>query len=194
MGQRVVRRRLPEAERRRVILAAATEVVAQRGAEAASIAEIAERAGITRPVVYDHFPTKHDIVLALIEHHHQTLMAVLGEVAAGPRLDKRTLRRIIVAYLRQVDADPGGWRILCLEPSRDGEIADVQRRTAGEVNAVVASMLSPETPMRRRLMAVEGARAAVNALADLRQQDPRISIEELADVAVALVWDGLRHL
>ena len=187
-----VKRRLPEAERRRVILAAATEVVAERGAEAASIAEIAERAGVTRPIIYDHFPTKQDIVLELIEQHHATLMGVLGEVVTGPRLDKRGLRRILVAYLHQVDVDPGGWRILCLEPSRDPEIAEVQRRTAAEVNTVVASMLDPRTPLRRRLMAVEGARAAVNALAELRRQDPAITVDELADVAADLVWDGLR--
>jgi AcrR family transcriptional regulator len=194
MANSVGKRRMPTAERRRVILAAATQVVAERGAEAASISDIAERAGITRPIVYDHFPTKQDIILALIEHHHTTLMTVLGDLATGPRLDKRTLRRIVVAYLHQVDADPGGWRILCLEPSRDPRIAAVQRRTAGEVNLVVAEMLNPATPLQLRLTVVEGARAAVNALADLRQHDPRIGIDELADATVALLWDGLRRL
>ena len=194
MADAAAKHRLPEAERRKVILAAATEVVAEWGVEAASISEIAERAGITRPIVYDHFRTKQDIVVALIEQHHATLMSALGQVGVGPRLDKRTLRRIIVAYLHQVDADPGGWRILCLEPSRDPRIATLQRRAAGEVNLVVAQMLNPSTPMKARLMAVEGARAAVNALADLRRHDPGISIDELADNAVTLVWEGLRRI
>lgn len=194
MAQTTVKRRLPEAERRRVILASATAVVAERGVEAASISDIAARAGVTRPVIYDHFATKQDIVLSLIEQHHATLMGVLSDVVTGGRLDKHSLRALVVAYLHQVDADPGGWRILCLEPSRDRQIAAVQRRTAGEVNAVVAGMLNPRTSLRRRLMAAEGARAAVNALADLRQQDPTIAIEELADIAVDLVWVGLRGI
>jgi AcrR family transcriptional regulator len=194
VAEAATRKRLSEAERRKVILSAATHVVAERGAEAASISEIADRAGITRPIVYDHFPTKQDIILALIEHHHATLMNALSGVATGGRLNRRTFRQIIVAYLHQVDADPGGWRILCLEPSRDPEIAAVQRRTAGEVNQVVADMLDPDTPISLRLVAVEGARAAVNALADLRRQDPRMTIDEVAEAAVALLWDGLRRL
>lgn len=194
MAATATRKRLSERERRKVILDAATQVVAERGAEAASISEIAERAGITRPIVYDHFPTKQDIILTLIEHHHATLMSALAQVATSGRLDRRTFRQIIVAYLHQVDLDPGGWRILCLEPSRDPEIAAVQRRTAREVNEVVAAMLDPGTPLPLRLMAVEGARAAVNALADVRQQDRSISVDEVADAAVALLWDGLRKL
>jgi hypothetical protein len=55
-------------------------------------------------------------------------------------------------------------------------------------------MLDPGTPLPLRLMAVEGARAAVNALADVRQQDRSISIDEVADAAVARLWDGLRKL
>ncbi len=187
-----VKRRLPEAQRRRVILDAATAVVAARGVEAASISEIAARAGVTRPVIYDHFADKQEVVLALIEEHHATLMDVLGGIAAGPRLDEATLRSLLVAYLHQVDVDPGGWRILCLEPSRVPAIAEVQRRTAGEVNLIVAQMLDPRRPLSERLMVVEAARAAVNALAELRQQDPSVEIEELADVGVSLLWTGLR--
>ena len=193
MPETRTRRRLPVAERRRVILDAATDVVAAHGAEAASISEIAGRAGITRPIVYDHFPSKQHLILALIEQHHATMMGVLGTIAVGPRLDKKILRRFLVAYLHQVDEDPGGWRILCLEPSRDPVIAKVQRRTAAEVNTVVAEMLNPTRPLKDRLIVVEAARAAVNALADIRQQDPSVDVETLADTAVALLWNGLRR-
>jgi len=193
MPETRTRRRLPVAERRRVILDAATEVIAARGAEAASISEIADRAGITRPIVYDHFPSKQDLILALIEQHHATMMGVLGTIAVGPRLDKKILRRFLVAYLHQVDEDPAGWRILCLEPSRHPAIAAVQRRTAAEINTAVAQMLNPTRPLTDRLMIVEAARAAVNALADIRQQDPSVDIERLADTAVALLWNGLQR-
>src|SRR4028118_803231 len=91
------RPRRPEPDRRKVVLAAATEVVAERGVEAASISEIAERAGITRPIVYDHFRSKQDIVVALIEHHHATLMSALGQVAAGPRRPQRERRGRVAA-------------------------------------------------------------------------------------------------
>jgi AcrR family transcriptional regulator len=193
MAGAAARRRLPEAQRRRVILEAATDVVAERGAEAASISMIAERAGITRPIVYDHFPTKRDLILALIEQHHTTLMAVLGAIETGTSLDEAALRRLIVAYLHQVDADPGGWRVLCLETSRDPEIAKVQRRTSAEVNLMVAQLLNPARPLRERLMVAEAARAAVNALAAVRQNDPRVGIETVAGMAIALLWDGLRR-
>lgn len=194
MAEVVVRRRMREADRRRVILDAATTVVAERGADGASISEIAERAGITRPIVYDHFPTKQHLVLALIEEHHATLMALLGALPAGTRLDEALFRGLLTMYFEQVDVDPGGWRILCLEPSRDQVIADVQRRTAREVNVVFAELLDPATPMDQRLLAAEAVRAAVNALAAVRQDDPSVSIAALVEAAIALLWDGLtRH-
>jgi hypothetical protein len=94
-------------------------------------------------------------------------------------------------YFDQVDRDPGGWRILCLEPSRDPEIASVQRRTAHEVNLVFAELLDPARPVEERLLAAEATRAAVNALAALRQDDPDVSIESLVAAAVGLLWEGL---
>jgi AcrR family transcriptional regulator len=187
------RQRLPLAERRRIILDAATEVVAEHGAEAASISQIADRSGISRPIVYDHFPTKQHLILALIEMHHETLMEVLRTTATGPHLSRAIFRRLLVAYLHQVDADPGGWRILCLERSHDVAIAEVQRRTAAEVNGVVAQMFDPSRPLKERLMVVEAARAAVNAFAELRQQDSTIEVETLADAGVSLLWEGLRR-
>ncbi len=193
MSERVTGRRLSEADRRRVILDAATSVVAERGADAASISDIAARAGITRPIVYDHFPTKRELVLTLIEEHHATLMDTLGRIPAGSRLDRRLFRRLLVTYFEQVDADPGGWRVLCLELSHDPEIATVQERTASEINLVFAQLLNPNMPIDARLLLAEASRAAVNGLAAVRQGDPTVAIDTLVAAAVGLLWDGLGH-
>jgi AcrR family transcriptional regulator len=180
--------------RRAVILRAATEVVAAKGAEAASISDVADRAGITRPVVYDHFPTKRDLLVALVQEHHETFMRALAPVLAGGVLDRETLRDIVVAYLRQVDADPGGWRILCLEPSSDPKIAALQRRGGAEIDNAVAQLLGPRAPLAHRRHVATAMRAAVNALADVRQRNRRVSIDALADAAVDLLWEGAKSL
>src|SRR5919202_1314626 len=135
------RRRLGEAERRQVILEAATHAFAEHGYEGATISEIAERSQVTRPIVYDHFPTKKALLLALIEQHHLRFMTTLSTRGQGRELDEALLRELVDAYLDQVAADPGGWRILCLERSSDPEIADVQRRTGEEADAALASLL-----------------------------------------------------
>jgi AcrR family transcriptional regulator len=59
--------RLPKAERRAQLLEAALEVFSADGYHAAGMDHIAERAGVTKPVLYQHFPSKLDLYLALLD-------------------------------------------------------------------------------------------------------------------------------
>src|SRR5256885_17006322 len=68
------RRRLSRDERRAQILDAAAGVFAERGYEATSIDEVAEAAGISKPVIYDHFDSKKDLHIALIDKQTDDLL------------------------------------------------------------------------------------------------------------------------
>src|SRR6202789_4667338 len=65
--------RLPRQARRRQLLGAAQEVFVSQGYHAAAMDEIAERAGISKPVLYQHFPSKLELYLALLDQHADTL-------------------------------------------------------------------------------------------------------------------------
>ncbi|UPT23014.1 TetR/AcrR family transcriptional regulator [Thermobifida alba] len=66
--------RLPRVARRRQLLAAAQQVFVERGYHAAAMDEIAERAGVSKPVLYQHFPGKLELYLALLEQHSEALV------------------------------------------------------------------------------------------------------------------------
>src|SRR5487761_907915 len=66
--------RLPRLARRRQLLDAAMEVFVARGYHAAAMDEIAERAGVSKPVLYQHFPGKLELCLALLDESVDTLI------------------------------------------------------------------------------------------------------------------------
>lgn len=182
--------RLSESERRRAILVAATQVFAELGYEGASISEIAARCGVTRPIVYDHFPTKKALLLALIEQHHARFMGALATKAWGRELDEDLLRELIAGYLDQVATDPGGWRILCLERASDPDIAAFQQRTGDEVDRALASSLPNSVPEDKRILIARCMRAIGNEISAASLETP-----ERRDLLVAtmaeLCWRGI---
>ena len=92
--------RLPRQERRRQLLDAALEVFVSQGYHAAAMDDIAERAGVSKPVLYQHFPGKLELYLALLDQSVDELVASVrdragldrGQQAAGGRDLRRLLR------------------------------------------------------------------------------------------------------
>src|SRR3954466_2627689 len=76
------RKRLSAEDRRAAILDAALEVFAKRGYNGASIDEIAQAAGISKALIYEHFPSKKDLHVSLLERHTQEIFERLAEAAA----------------------------------------------------------------------------------------------------------------
>src|SRR4051794_33118690 len=70
------RRRLPADQRRALIETAATELFAERGFHRTAVGEIARRAGVTVPVLYDHFASKKELHRRLLERHFADLRAI----------------------------------------------------------------------------------------------------------------------
>src|SRR5216683_3505171 len=75
--------RLPRLARRRQLLDAAMEVFVARGYHAAAMDEIAERAGVSKPVLYQHFPGKLDLYLALLDDSVQALTGTIRDALAS---------------------------------------------------------------------------------------------------------------
>src|SRR5437870_12378928 len=75
--------RLPRSARRKQLLAAAQEVFVAQGYHAAAMDDIAERAGVSKPVLYQHFPGKLDLYLALLDTHSAALVRAVREAMAA---------------------------------------------------------------------------------------------------------------
>lgn len=180
-----MRTRLTRANRRRALLDVAAGVVAEHGMAETSIALIARRAGVTRPVVYDHFDSGDDVLITLIEAHHASFLQAMGPPDAGDAIGRAAVRALLVGYYEQVAADPKGWLVLCAERSSHPAVAAVQRRTARELDEILAARLALRGPQRHVMLVAGAVRAAVNEIA--RLGSPGAGPAELADAAMAIV-------
>ena len=79
--------RMPRSERRAQLLEAAQAVFVQSGYHAAAMDDIADRAGVSKPVLYQHFPGKLDLYLALLDKHCETLEGLVREALAGEAIE-----------------------------------------------------------------------------------------------------------
>src|ERR687893_1338252 len=116
------RLRLSAAERRQRILDAATQVFADHGYSAASVSEIAARAGVVASVIYDHFGSKRDLHIELLQLHGDALIERSIENVSGEG-PYELLQASVDAFYRFVEEDPFVWRFLFPDPPSDPEIA-----------------------------------------------------------------------
>src|SRR6266702_6901474 len=81
--------RLPRSARRKQLLAAAQEVFVAQGYHAAAMDDIAERAGVSKPVLYQHFPGKLELYLALLDQHCESLIQAVQAALASTSDNKQ---------------------------------------------------------------------------------------------------------
>ena len=84
---------------------------AERGYERASMREIARLAGVTAPVLYDHFSSKRDLLVALLEEREAELRAHQGR-ERGPEPGPELARALVEDFFSWVEANPDAWRML----------------------------------------------------------------------------------
>src|SRR6201996_7129199 len=90
--------RLPRSARRKQLLAAAQEVFVANGYHAAAMDDIAERAGVSKPVLYQHFPGKLELYLALLDTQAEALADAVVAALAGTTDNRERIHRVLSAY------------------------------------------------------------------------------------------------
>src|SRR6516164_426255 len=109
--------RLPPGQRREQLIDAALEVIVDRGYARISIEAIARAAGITRPVVYDHFPNLNRLLHAVIEREERISLDQLAQVVPeepGDEAPADLLTTGVTQFLQAVTSRPATWRIILL--------------------------------------------------------------------------------
>jgi AcrR family transcriptional regulator len=192
------RQRLSRQQRRAVVLDSAAHVFAQRGYHAASISEIARRAGITKPVIYHHFASKQELHSAAFEHYAAELLSVAASHGrhGSPRERFHDLVSGIFAFAH---AKPHVWQLL-LGDSTDPETARSQQQLRDLGTRASAQRLLSEPTFQpasglSRTKAAEViaqlTRSAVDGLVTWSLTHPNVSRAALVDSAVELLWPGL---
>ena len=108
----VSRGRMPRSERRAQLLDAAKDVFVQRGYHAAAMDEIAERAGVSKPVLYQHFPGKLELYLALLDSSIDEFVDTVSTALASTHDNKRRVAATVDAYFAYVASENASFRLL----------------------------------------------------------------------------------
>src|SRR5215207_1499997 len=136
--------RLPGPERRHRILTAAIDAFASRGYDAASVSQIATAAGITKPVLYDHFASKRRLFEEAVEEIRDELIARGAEVMGRDAPIEERIRAAIDAFFAYVEERPAAARVLLVVPRGEPALAEVSRRVQAEATAGIAALLAAE--------------------------------------------------
>ncbi len=134
--------RLPRQARRRQLLQAALEVFVARGYHAAAMDEIAERAGVSKPVLYQHFPGKQDLYLALLDESVEELIDTVRTALRSTDDNRQRVFATIRAYFEFVAAQSGTFRLVfesdfANEPAVRERIERADRKCAEMVSQVI---------------------------------------------------------
>ncbi len=142
------RRRLAGHVRRERILEAATRVFAEKGYDATSFGDIANVAGITRPVVYDHFGSKEELHLLLLERERDRILEHVKAQLVADDLPGERVFRALDAFFSYVEKHPYAWRMLFRETGGDAATANAQRRIQGQAHLAVAGVVARDPSSR----------------------------------------------
>lgn len=194
------RRRLPRKLREQQLIAVAEAVFADVGVQAASMDEIAERAGISKPVVYDHFGSKDGLLAAVVEEVGRRLQVVAGEAVAGATSPTDALVAGIRAYFVFSEANAGKWTTMMQEttPSSAASAALERLRLeqAGAIAELIEGLLDPAVRPRALAYAqvLVGACERLATWRALQPSDSTPSIDECTSAVCDLVLPGLASL
>jgi AcrR family transcriptional regulator len=199
------RRRLSAVDRRAEILDSALEVFSERGYHAASIDEIASAAGISKALIYEHFPSKKDLHASLLERHVEDIFERLASSAAGPDPGEVRLRAGVDAFLKWVETHPQAFRLL-FRDNFEADVAELLSRLQQQATFAIAGLMATEpiadvhedVSERERRLAVEmfaqQLSGAVQSLALWWQEHPKVKRAFIVDCVMDFAWLGLERV
>jgi AcrR family transcriptional regulator len=191
---RVSNPRLTASARREQILDVALEVFGRAGYHGASMNDVAEAAGVTKPVLYQHFDSKRELYRALLEEVGTRLLSAIAKATADAPDGKSQTQRGFQAYFRWVAEDHDEFKLLYGGGTRrDDEFRDTIRHVTDEAADAIAPLIAVDIePEHRRTIAhalVGLAEGASRRLVELGESfDP----DEVARQVSDLAWAGLR--
>ncbi|NEN76983.1 TetR/AcrR family transcriptional regulator [Nocardioides zeae] len=188
--------RLPRKERRAQLLESALEVFVAQGYHAAAMDDIAERAGVSKPVLYQHFPGKLDLYLALLDESCSTVIASCREALASTPDNKLRVAATVKAFYDYVAHDTGAFRLvfesdLTSEPAVRAQIERVTADTADLVAEVIADDTGLPAEAAKLLAVSLVGMAQVSARFWLAEAQG-ISLDDAVALVSGLAWRGIR--
>ena len=197
-------KRMPRAVREQQMLDAAVEIFGQRGYMAASMDEIAELAGVSKPLVYLYLNSKEDLFTACIRRE---AAALTEAVRTGVRTELPADRQLwdgLLAFFTHTSRNPHAWSVLHLQARTHGEpFAAEVAAMREEIVAFVTQLIvvaareahrDPDLPEREVAGLAEALVGAAESLAAWANTDDAVSSHQAAATLMNFAWAGLGNL
>ena len=186
--------RLTATARREQILDVALEVFGRAGFHGASMNDVAEAAGVTKPVLYQHFDSKRELYRALLEEVGTRLLSAISKATADAPDGKSQTQRGFQAYFRWVAEDHDEFKLLYGGGTRrDDEFRDTIRHVTDEAADAIAPLIAVDIePEHRRTIAHALVGLAEGASRRLVELGENFDPDEVARQVSDLAWAGLR--
>ena len=188
--------RLPARERKDQILDVALGVFASRGFHEASMNDVAEAAGVTKPVVYQHFASKRALFLAIIEDVGDKIIAEITRATAAADDGRSKAEQGTIAFFRWVARDKDAFRFLFDSGTRnDPEFALAMRRVLDATAEAIAPLISNELDHDYRRTLAHGVVGTSEGVArHLLARNVSFDADVVGKQVATLVWGGLRDI
>jgi AcrR family transcriptional regulator len=187
--------RLPRDERRAQLLVAALEVFTAAGYHSAAMDEIADRANVSKPVLYQHFPSKLELYLAVLDMHIDSLVFAIQKAIASNRENSSRVAATVEAYFGFIDSEGEAFRLLFeSDMSLEPQVRERLNRMTYDCAAAVSAIISIDTGLGKEesMMLAVGIIGTVQTSArHWLDRDGKIDRQRATELVMNLIWRGI---
>lgn len=189
----MVRQRMTGKERREQLISIGRSVFAERGFEGTSVEEVAARANVSKPVLYEHFGGKEGLYAVVVDREMLRLESLITEALEKGRARVR-IERAVLALLTYVEQETDGFQILVrdMTPGKDRSYSTLLNTAVGQVSHILGRSFQRQGLEEEA--AVLYGQALVGMVSTTAQwwlDERQPSKEEVAAHIVNLCWNGL---
>jgi AcrR family transcriptional regulator len=187
--------RLPRDERRAQLLVAALEIFTSSGYHAASMDEIAERASVSKPVLYQHFPSKLDLYLAVLDLHIDSLVFAIQKAIASTRDNRNRVKATIEAYFGFIEGEGEAFRLLFeSDMSVEPQVRERLERMSYDCAVAVSAVISADTGLPKdesMILAIGLIGCAQITARHWLEKGGKIDRTQASALIASLLWRGI---
>ena len=188
--------RMPRKARRAQLLESALEVFVAQGYHAAAMDDIAERAGVSKPVLYQHFPGKLDLYLALLDVSCDTIIDNCRAALDSTDDNKQRVAAAMAVFYDYVAGESGAFRLVFeSDLTNDPSVREHVERVTTECAAMIAAVIHEDTGLAdeaSRLLAVSLVGMAQVSARYWLAEGSEMTRDDAAALIAGLAWRGIR--
>jgi AcrR family transcriptional regulator len=187
---------MPRKARRAQLLESALEVFVAQGYHAAAMDDIAERAGVSKPVLYQHFPGKLDLYLALLDVSCDTIIDNCRDALDSTDDNKQRVAAAMAVFYDYVAGESGAFRLVFeSDLTNDPSVREHVERVTTECAAMIAAVIHEDTGLAdeaSRLLAVSLVGMAQVSARYWLAEGSEMTRDDAAALIAGLAWRGIR--